>query len=242
MPQLLLAMMIVCLAAHLLDRDEQVGRADATVGADRDRWHRQFGEHLDQLGWPQAHHRATGGVERRRHGVRHADVDRRERGSPHLLRSRLRLDPGDVGTAGLEPLDLFRERRDRVVLRHRAERDEELAGRARSNRPPAPGDRRRAATSPAISAARLAISVAAILGGVQLQAEPVAAERVGQDDVGAGVDELPGGATARLSGGRCSRARAARPGRGPCPCSSCRSPRRRGGVDRLRATMPRWCA
>ena len=46
------------------------------------------------------------------------------------------------------------------------------------------------ATSQAISAARLASSYDAALGLVQLEAMAVAAEGVGEDDVGAGIDEL----------------------------------------------------
>ena len=129
-----------------------------------------------------------GRVEARGHRVGHAWRDRALRRRAHFLGGRHRLDPADVGAAGLQSSRLLGERGDRILLGHRAERNEELAGRADRA-----GDDDRAAgrigDRPRKLGARLVDLEDAVLGLVQLQPRRVGAERVGQDDVGAGLDE-----------------------------------------------------
>ena len=63
-------------------------------------------------------------------GVGQADADRGLGGGADLLRRRHRLDPADIGAAGLQALDLLGESLDRLVIGHGAERHEQFAGRA----------------------------------------------------------------------------------------------------------------
>ena len=157
----------------------------------------------------------------------------------HLLGRRHRLDPGDVGAAGDRPSICSRKAAPRLVGEP-AERREQLAGRADragdDDRPrrrigDVAGDRRR----------RLGQLEHSVLGPVQRQPVAVAAERIGEDDVGAGVDEalvqigdVSGRSTFHSSGGS--------PTSGRSRSSSSRSPRRRGALrvaNRSRATGAR---
>ena len=106
----------------------------------------------------------------------------------HLLGSRHRLDPADIGAACLQPPRLLRERGDRGLLGHFAEGNEQLAGRAhRSGHDDRAsgsiGDRTREFRT------RLVDLEDAVLGLVQLQPRRVRPKRVGQDHVGAGIHE-----------------------------------------------------
>ncbi len=121
----------------------------------------------------------------------HTDRDGGVRRRLHLLRRRHRLDPRDVGPTRDQRLDLLTERLERVGLGEIAERFEQRSPSARPTPPrrrgaPPPRPPRRRARRPAGRARgpgpRAPCSVEAV---------PVAAERVGEDDVGAGVDEPP---------------------------------------------------
>ena len=76
----------------------------------------------------QAHHRATGGVERAGRGVLQPGLECTGRGSTDLLGCRHGLDPGDVGATCLQALGQLAERFDRGALGESPERFEELAG------------------------------------------------------------------------------------------------------------------
>ena len=106
----------------------------------------------------------------------------------HFLRRRHGLDPGDVGAAFAQALDLLDEDVDRLVFAQRPERREEVAGRPdRSGDDDGPpgvvGDLARDLGGETIELARPAFEL------VQHQAPAVGAETVGQDDVGARIDE-----------------------------------------------------
>ena len=107
---------------------------------------------------------------------------------PHLFGRRHRLDPRDVGAAGDERLDLLGERLERVGLGELAERLEERA--RRSDRA---GDHHRALGGLGHLAGELGGALRELadpgLGAVEREPVAVAAEGVGQDDVGARVDE-----------------------------------------------------
>ena len=107
------------------------------------------------------------------------------------------------------------ERREQLPGRTDRAGDDDRAVRRVGHRP---GDRRR----------RLGQLEHPVLGAVQRQPVAVAAERVGEDDVGAGVDESADAARDRSRGDRRSTTRVARRTRGPSGSSWSRSPRRRG--------------
>ena len=106
----------------------------------------------------------------------------------HLLTSRHRLDPADIGAACLQPPRLLRERGDRGLRGHFAEGNEKLAGRAHRS-----GHDDRASGSIGDRArefrTRLVDLEDPVLGLVELQPWRVRAKRVGEDHVGAGIDE-----------------------------------------------------
>ena len=188
MPQLLLAMMraVGCwICCTVSSRSEAPTPQFAPIATGCTG---EVGEHAGEVGRGEAHHRAAGGVERAGDRVRQAGVDRRPGSRPHLLGRRLGLDPGDVGAAGDETLDLLAERCVRVVLGDRAERLQQLAGRADRA-----GDEHRPVGCLGDGTGQLG-GLLGDLGGavavaVQVQAVAVAPEGVGEDDVGAGVDE-----------------------------------------------------
>jgi hypothetical protein len=173
---------------HREQRHEDVGRTDAAVRTGRHGRDRQTVEHGGEVAGQQAHHRPARGVERAGRDVGDADLDRRVRRGAHLLGRRHRLDPRDVGTPGRERGDLLAERRACVGLGERTERLEERAGG-----PDRPGHD----DGPVGGLGHLARELGrpprelgdARLGAVQGEAVPVAPERVGEDDVGARLDE-----------------------------------------------------
>lgn len=107
----------------------------------------------------------------------------------HFLRRRHGFDPRDIGTTVEQTSDLVGERGDGIVVVECPHRFEELAGGAdragHDHRP-----RRRIGHPPRQLRSTLRQFVRASLCVVQLQAVRVAAERVGEDDVGPGIDEL----------------------------------------------------
>ena len=112
----------------------------------------------------------------------------RRRGA-NLLRSRHRFDPGDVGSACLETFGELAERLDRGALGQGAQRLEQLTCRADR----AGNDHRawcRFGNLAGDLGGPLGQFVDPALGAVQLETVAIAAEGVGQDDVGAGIDEL----------------------------------------------------
>ena len=117
-------------------------------------------------------------------------LGRGARRGPHFLRRRHGLDPGDVGAAFAQALDLLDEDLDRLVFGQRPERREQVARRPDrtrdDDRPPgAVGDRARDLGGEPVQLARPVLEL------VQHQAPAVGPESVGQDDVGARVDESP---------------------------------------------------
>ena len=136
----------------------------------------------------QAHHGAAGGVERAGIGVGQADADRRFRRRADLFRRRHGLDPGDFGAARLQAVDLLGKGIDRLVVGERAERHQQFAGR--SDRA---GDDHLAAGFVGDAAGDfggpLVELMHPVLRMMQLQPMAGAAEGVGEDDVGAGIDE-----------------------------------------------------
>ena len=148
-------------------------------------------EHLREVAGEHAHHRAPGGVERARRHVRDPDGDGGIRGG----RAPPRVPTSSRSTR--------RRRRRRRALRSprrtsRARRASVSSPSGSNSDPVGPTDpatttgrSAASATSPASSAARCASSPDAGLGAVQGEAVAVAAEGVGQDDVGAGVHEPP---------------------------------------------------
>ena len=138
----------------------------------------------------QAHHGAPGGVEGAGIGVGQADPDGCFGGGPDLVRGGHGLDPGDFGAAGLQALDLLGEGIDGFVVGQRAERYQQLAGR--SDRA---GHDHLAAGLVGDGAGDLGGTLVqledTVLRVVQLQAVAGAAEGVGEDNVGACLDEIP---------------------------------------------------
>ena len=127
-------------------------------------------------------------VEARGHGIGHAERAGGARGGADFLGRRHGLDPDDVGAALLQPLDLFDENLDRLVLGERPERREQIAGR-----PDRAGDDDRppgaiGGVARDFGGERDSVRASG-LRAVQHQPAAVAAETIGQDDVGAGVDE-----------------------------------------------------
>ena len=191
MPQLPLTMTVGVRPGgrHVEQRGQDVGGADAAIGADRDRRLRQaVGNAVDVLG-RKAHHRAAGRVEGDGVGVGHAGIDGGLGGGARLFRGRHGLDPGDLGAACLQAADLFAEGVDGVLIGQRAERDQQFAGRADGT-----GDDDLAAGLVGHRAGdfggALVELMNAVLRMVQLQPMARAAEGIGQDDVGAGIDEV----------------------------------------------------
>ena len=190
MPQFALAMTIASGRASVMARTEtrRSGGADAAIAADRERRVVERGGEIDESGRGDPHHGLAGGVEARRQGEGHADLRRRAGGGAHFLQRRHGLDPDDVGAALLQPLDLLDEDVDRLVLGERPERRQQVAGRpdraGDDHRPPGGiGDRARVLGGEPGELPRLVLEI------VQRQPPPVTAERIGQDDIGAGIDE-----------------------------------------------------
>ena len=115
--------------AHGEDGDEEVGGADAAIGAVRQRLRRKALGEGGEGGRRDAHHRPPRRVEARRDGIGHADFCRAPRRGAHLFRRRHRLDPDDVCAAVAEALDLLGEDVDRLVFREGPKRREDVAGR-----------------------------------------------------------------------------------------------------------------
>ena len=127
---------------------------------------------------------------------------------------RHRLDPDDVDAALLQALDLLDEHVDRLVLAHRPERREQIAGRpdrAGDDDPTAAPRRRPRGHSrpPPIEFARAPLEI------VERQTSPVAAKTIGENDVGAGVDELLVQRPDAIGMGRRSTVQGCRPRSGP---------------------------
>ena len=138
---------------HLHQRIEEVGGADAAIRAHRERLlledRRRPPEDRPAAG-PSSCARPCRSSRSRCRACRR---DRAFRRRAHFLGGRHRLDPADVGAAGLQPSRLLGEGGDRIRFGHRAERHEELAGRADragdDDRPPGRiGDRRARAPRP----------------------------------------------------------------------------------------------
>ena len=181
---------------HLHQRVEEIRSADAAICADRDRLHGERFEHVWKVRRREPHHGAAGRVEARRDRVGHAGCDRAFRRGAHLLARRHRLDPADVGAAGLQTLCLLGEVGDGVLLCHRAERHEELARRTHGA-----GDDNRAGRGISDGTPDLGGTLVhledAIFGLVKLQSMPVGTEGVGENNVGARFDK---GAQQRANG------------------------------------------
>ena len=175
---------------HAKDRRQEVGGADAAIGAEGDRRRVERLDKIAERGGRLAHHRAAGGVEARGERAGHAALARRNRRRAHFLRRRHGLDPGDIRAAFAQALDLLDEDFDRLVFAQRSERSEQVAGR-----PDGSGDDDGAlglvgdfARDPGCKTVELA---GPALELVQHQAAAVGPEAVGQDDVGACVDKGP---------------------------------------------------
>ena len=173
---------------HAEHGDEQVRCADAAIAADGDRAAGKRRHELGKRTGRHAHHGLARRVEARRGGEGHADPRSRRGGGADLLERRHGLDPDDVDAAVLQALDLLDEDLDRLVLGQRAERCEEVAGRpdraGNHHRPPGGiGDGAGVLRGEAVQLA------GAILEIVQHQPAAIGAEGIGEDDVGAGIDE-----------------------------------------------------
>ncbi len=170
------------------DRIQELGRADAAIGAERQRPPAAPPDDADRGLGRDAHHGPAGAVEGHGHDIRQARcfgaADRRRQ----LVLGEHGLDPGDIDAARLERCRLFRECRLGVRRLAGAKRRQDLAGRphrARDDHRPARPRRDRAGDLGG-GAIDLGDPVAGI---VEVEAVAVAAEAVGQDDVGAGLDE-----------------------------------------------------
>ena len=137
----------------------------------------------------QAHHRSPGSVERACCGVWQSGLYRGRGRGADLFGCRHRLDPGDVCAAVSETGGKLRERLDGSALGEGSERFEQLARRTHGS-----GDDDWSRRGVGHLAGQFGSSpgqlVDASLGAVELEPMTIAAERVGEDDVGPGVDEL----------------------------------------------------
>ena len=174
---------------HCQKAHENVGCPDPTIGAHRQRGHREPFEHHIQLIGHDPHHRAACGVEGARRRVRQIRPNRPVRSGAHLLGRRQGLDPRDVGTAGLQPGDLLFEDRCGAFIGECAQRFEKFAGRTDRT-----GDNHRAIRRVSDLSRKFGCQFGqgkrAILRVVELEPTAVATERVRQDDVGSRIDEL----------------------------------------------------
>ena len=174
---------------HRQQRHEDVAGADAAVGTDGDRRFLQPVEDVREISGQQSHHRAARRVERACRGVRQPGLQRARCRRANLLCRRHGLDPGDVGSPGLQAFGQLAERLDGLRVVERSHRLEQLPRRAHR-----PGNDHRAGCRVGDLAGDLRGAPGqlehAVLCVVQLETVPVAAERVGEDDVGAGIDEL----------------------------------------------------
>ena len=207
---------------HPKDRRQEIGGADAAIRAIRDRRRVESLDKIAERRGRNAHHRAAGGVEAGGDRVGHAALARRERRRAHFLRRGHGLDPGDVGAAFAQALDLLDEDVDRLVFAQRSERSKEVArrpdGSGDDDGPPgAVSDFARDLGGQTIELTRPAFEL------VQHQAPAVGPETVGQDDVGTRVDERPMQAFDPIRHARRSRARANCPRSGPWRKGWCRS-------------------
>ena len=175
-------------SGDLQQRHENVRSPDSTVGAVRHRFDGQATEDAAEMVRQEPHHRAPGGVERAGRRIRDSHLDGCRCCGAHLLGRRHRLDPGDVGTACDEPFDLLAEGGNGTIVGKAAQRSEQLP--RRSHRP-GDDDRpfRRVGYLAGDRRCRLGQLEHSVLDAVQPEPVAIAAERIGEDDVGAGVDE-----------------------------------------------------
>ena len=186
-------------AGHARERRHEFGRADAAIGAVGERARLQLLAAEDgDLGRCHAHHGAAVGIEGEGADDGQAGPAGALDGGRELVLRRHGLDPDDVGAALGEGVGLLGERGGALGDGERAERLEQLAGRA-----DVAGDHDLAAAAGALvvgdaagdAGGQLVQLGDAVLGLVQLQAIARAAEAIGEDDVGAGRDH---GAVQRL--------------------------------------------
>ena len=176
--------------AHRENSGEKIRGADAAIRAVGDRRGIEGFDQSAEGGGRDAHHRAPGGVEARADRVRHSAFRGGQRRRADFLGRRHGLDPCDIGAAFLQALDLLDEHLDRLVFSEGSQRGEEVAGRSDGSGDddrPAGGVRDLAR----VTGGQTVELAGAVLEPVQHEAAAIAAETVGQDDVGAGVDEGP---------------------------------------------------
>ncbi len=151
------------------------------------------------------------------------------RGGADLFRGRHGLDPDDVGAARLQALDLLDEDLDGLVLGQRPERRKKIA-----RRPDGARDDNLAPRLVGDGAGDLGGKPVQLMGAVlqvvEHQTAAVAAERVGENDVRAGVHESSDEGRGCGPDARRSSAPASRRRRGPWRKDWCRSRRPRAAA------------
>ena len=168
-------------------RAQQVGRADAAIGAEGQRRVGQLFHHLGHPGRGDAHHRAARGVKAHGAAPGHSGQLGGLSGGLVFLGRRDGFHPQHIGAALFQPLGLFVKHLDRHRIGQRAHRLHDLAGRP-------DGTRHHHRTTGGIGhlAAQFgggAVQFAhPVLGAVQFQARRIAAERIGQKQVRSGID------------------------------------------------------
>ena len=177
---------------QLRDGDGKVGRADAAIGAVGQRLRVQLMHEGDEIGGRQAHHGPAVGVERTGGDDRQAGGRGALDGGGHFLLGGHGLDPQHVDPAFGQGAGLLGEGVGAVVDGEWTQRVIKLAGRAHGS-----GHDHlatlfllRLVGDAAGDAGGLAVDLAhPVLEIVQLQPVARAAERVGQEQVRAGIDE-----------------------------------------------------
>jgi hypothetical protein len=136
-----------------------------------------------------AHHGLAGGVERAGVGVGHAAAGGGLCGCADFIDGGHGFDPDHIDAAGFQAFDLLNKGCNGFVIGEGAERHQKIACRA--NRARDDNLARRLVGDGAGDFASLLVElVDPVLRVVQLEPVAGAAEAVGQDDVGAGIDKI----------------------------------------------------
>ena len=179
-----------CLLGHAQNRHDKIGCAHAAIRAESQGRRPQPRSEISQRLRADAHHGAPCRIETGGDRIGHPHRCGSQRRRPHLLQGRHGLDPDHIGPTGFQAFDLLDKDIDSGLLSQCTQRREQIA--RWPHRTCHHNCAARGIGHITGNLCRLAIEVMhTILGIVQHQATPIAAEGIGQDDIGPSFNKTP---------------------------------------------------